>query len=300
MAGADRVHEPVMLQEVLSLLAPQPGETFLDGTVGPAGHTSALLDQVTPGGKVHGVDLDQAVLALAEQALSVHQSGGDYALHHGSFSDIERIEALADLSFDGVLLDLGISSFQLDQGARGFSFQQDGPLDMRMDDSRGRTAGELIHELSEADLADLIYQYGEERRSRQVARAIVAAREREQIRTTTQLAEIVRRAVGGRRGKTHPATRTFQALRIAVNGELQSLELGINRLVERLQPGGRIAIISFHSLEDRIVKHQFSALEKSGGYERLTRKPMRPGEMELMRNRRSRSAKLRGLRRLTS
>ncbi len=296
MGDTSRVHRPVMVEEVMSLLDPKPGETFLDGTVGAAGHSLLMLPRLAPGGTLHGADLDREILAIAQQRL--RETGHAFQLHHASYADVGQIEALAGVAFDGVLLDLGVSSLQLDRPERGFSFRQDGPLDMRMDTSRGMTAAELVNETPEHELADLIYQYGEERRSRRIARAIAQERETSSIQGTLRLAEIVRRAVPGPRKKIHPATRTFQALRIAVNGELKTLELGLNRLAGRLTPGGRIAIISFHSLEDRIVKRALLALAETDDYERLTRKPLRPGDMEMMRNRRSRSARLRGLRRL--
>jgi 16S rRNA (cytosine1402-N4)-methyltransferase len=263
----------------------------VDGTVGLGGHAAALLRATSPDGRLLGLDRDTETLERARAAL---RPFGDRArLEAGDFREIP--ERLGDERADGVLLDLGISSVQLDDPERGFSFLHDGPLDMRMDRTRGETAADVVNGLSEKDLADLIYAWGEERASRRIARAIVRARERSPIRTTGELAEIVRRAAprGARRG-FHPATRTFQALRIHVNRELEGLGPALERIAGCLAPEGRLAVIAFHSLEDRTVKITFRELSRRG-HRLVTRKPVRPSEAEVGRNPRARSARLRAL-----
>ena len=287
-----RDHEPVLLAETLELLAVRPGGLYVDGTLGLAGHASAILE-AAPGARVVGFDKDGETLEVARAALAPY---GDRArLVHADFR--EAPERLAGEPVDGVLLDLGVSSPQLDRAERGFSFQADGPLDMRMDRSAGETAADVVNGMDERDLADLIYRFGEDRASRRIARAIVSARERAPITTTAALAAVVRRASGQKgRWRIDPATRTFQALRIHVNRELDRLAETLRALAALLAPGGRMAVIAFHSLEDREVKHTFRALA-SEGFALLTRKPVRPGPDEEARNPRSRSARLRGIRR---
>jgi len=284
-------HVPVLLEECLELLAVRPGGSYVDGTVGMGGHTVEMLRRSAPEGRVLGVDrdaesLERAALGLGELAERLH-------LQQADFRELPAI--LAGQRPDGILLDLGISSAQLDDAERGFSFMADGPLDMRMDRSRDATAAEIVNRLPEKDLADLIYRFGEEPASRRIARAIVAARRRSRIRTTGELAGIVRGAAGrSRRPGLDPATRTFQALRIHVNRELEGLGQVLAALAHCLAEGGRLAVIAFHSLEDREVKVAFRELAKDG-FRVLTRKPVRPGEAEVRANPRSRSARLRAL-----
>lgn len=290
-------HVSVLPAEVLAGLQPGPGGHFIDGTLGGGGHAQALLEASAPGGRLLGIDADPAALAAAGARLAPF--GERAMLAHGNFRAIGALARQHGFGqVDGILLDLGVSSHQLDTAERGFSFNADAPLDMRLDPSEGATAADLVNELPEAELADLIFRYGEERGSRRVARLIVEARRRHPIERTLELAEIVARALGGRHGKIHPATRTFQALRIAANRELESLEAALPQAVALLAPGGRLAVISFHSLEDRIVKLFFRAESGYGGGagDRLaiiTKKPIEAGEAEARANPRSRSAKLR-------
>jgi 16S rRNA (cytosine1402-N4)-methyltransferase len=283
-------HEPVMVRQVLSHLEPARGGVFVDCTVGLGGHARALLE----GGatRLLGLDRDRSALERATEALSAWRDRVE--LVHADYRDIARLLDARGLRVDGLLADLGVSSMQLDAPGRGFSFRRDEPLDMRMDASSGPTAAELLDTVDEKALADVIYEFGEERRSRRVARAIVAARQAGRIETTGRLAEVVRRAIS-RQGysRIDPATRTFQAIRIWVNGELDGLERFLGDASERLAPGGRMAVISFHSLEDRIVKHTLRALDVQGGLTVRTRRPEVPDEAEVARNPRARSAKLR-------
>jgi 16S rRNA (cytosine1402-N4)-methyltransferase len=282
------VHVPVLLEEVLQWLEPRAGGRFADGTLGGGGHTRALAERVGPTGSVLGIDRDAGAVSRAAERLG----GLPVQLAHASYADLP--ELLAELSLeplDGVLLDLGLSSDQLADGDRGFSFHSDGPLDLRFDTGSGRPAWELLRRLPTDALADLIFQFGEERHSRRIAREIVARRERDPIRTAAQLGELLRRIVPrSRHDKIDPATRTFQALRIAVNGELDELTRALARLPACVRPGGRVAIISFHSLEDRLVKQAF---REDPRWEPLTKKPIWASEAEQERNPRSRSARLR-------
>jgi len=289
--GSDAGHVPVLLDEVLELLAVRPGGLWVDGTVGLGGHAAALLRATAPDGRLLGLDRDTDTL---ERARAVLGPVSDRArLEPGDYREIP--ERLGDERADGIVLDLGISSAQLDDPERGFSFQADGPLDMRIDRSDGETAADVVNRLPEKALADLIYAYGEERASRRIARAIVQARERAPIRTTAELAEIVRRAAPrGPRRRLHPATRTFQALRIHVNRELDGLSEALERIAGCLAPSGRMAVIAFHSLEDRAVKTTFRGLAHRG-FALLTKKPVRPSEAETRQNPRARSARLRAL-----
>jgi 16S rRNA (cytosine1402-N4)-methyltransferase len=264
--------------------------------VGYGGHAEALLDGMASDGKLLGIDRDEEALTVCRERLS--RFGERVVLIKGSFVDMPQHVRQAGISAtDGVLLDLGVSSRQLDDPRRGFSFQTEGPLDMRMDQSSGETAADLVNRLSEHELADVIYRYGEERYSRRIARAIVRARAAEPLRTTQALAEVIRSAVPAsyRHGRIHCATRTFQALRIAVNREIEMLEPALRNAVDVLQPGGRLAVISFHSLEDRIVKQTFRALSQvdNARLTVLTKKPQVPTEEECRVNPRARSAKLR-------
>jgi 16S rRNA (cytosine1402-N4)-methyltransferase len=283
-------HVPVLPAEVLHWLDPRPGQTIVDCTVGAGGHSRLIAERLGPTGKVIGLDQDPAMLDLARPRLA----GLPVTLVHAAFdqlADVLRDQGVA--AVDGVLADLGVSSDQLDNPARGLSFQHDAPLDMRMDPTRGETAADLLRRLPERDLADLIYQFGEERFSRRIARRIVEARENAPIETTGQLAELVRRCVPrpkGRAGGIDPATRTFQALRLAVNDELGALDRLLVQLPGCVKPGGRAVVISFHSLEDRRVKRAF---RDPAVWDVLTKKPVTAGGDEERANPRSRSAKLR-------
>jgi 16S rRNA (cytosine1402-N4)-methyltransferase len=283
-----------MPAEVLHALAPAPGQTIVDCTVGAGGHARLIAERVQPGGALVGLDQDAAMLELARPALA----GLPATLMASSFARLPRV--LVELGIeavDGVLADLGICSDQLDDPGRGFSFSQEGPLDMRMNREEGEPAADLVHRLNERDLADLIWKYGEERFSRRIARRIVEARQRRQpLETTAQLAELVRQCVPRARGRRpiDPATRVFQALRIAVNDELRALDALLEGLPRCLRPGGRAVLISFHSLEDRRVKQTFRNREV---WEEITRKPVTASEEETRNNPRARSAKLRAAKR---
>jgi 16S rRNA (cytosine1402-N4)-methyltransferase len=283
------------------LIQPRADGVYVDCTVGLGGHAAALL--AAGAGRVIGMDRDQAALEIAHERLGA--ASGRIELVHADYRRLpDVLEARGLSAIDGALADLGVSSLQLDEAARGFSFRQEGPLDMRMDRSTGTTAAELIRSSDEATLADVIFRFGEERHARRIARAIVRAREERPLTRTTELAAVVRRAAGGRgRQRIDPATRTFQALRIWVNRELDGLDRFLSTAVDALRVGGRLAIIAFHSLEDRVVKQTFRALSApradDGRQVRLlTRKPIVPGPEELQRNPRSRSARLRAVERV--
>ncbi len=289
MGKSPSLHVPVMLHEVVRWLDPRPGGVIVDGTLGGGGHTRALAERVGPAGRVIALDRDPAALTAAEQNLA----GLAVELAHANFCDLpEVLDELGIEGVDGVLLDLGISSDQLADPARGFSFASGGPLDLRFDSTRGEPAYRLVNRLSAEHLAELIHRYGEERYSRRIARAIVQRRREKPIKTSAELADLVRRSVPGAasRQRIDPATRTFQALRIAVNDELKSLEIALRRMPDCLRPQGRFAVISFHSLEDRRVKEAF---RDDPRYEVLTRKPIRPSPEEVEQNPRASSAKLR-------
>jgi 16S rRNA (cytosine1402-N4)-methyltransferase len=301
-------HIPVLYPETLEALAVRPGGFFIDGTCGGGGHTDGILQASSPDGKLLALDADAAALERARERLKPF--GERAMLIHSSFAEMEH--AAREHGFntvDGIVLDLGLSSDQLADESRGFSFGSVG-LDMRFDPTRGQPASALVNELDERDLADLLYRYGEERASRRIARAIVAARP---IESARQLADVVRKAVGGRHEKIHPATQTFQALRIAVNDELGALQAVLPQSVKLLRPGGRLAIITFHSLEDRLVKDFFRTESRDclcppeqpicvcghrATLEILTRKPVAPSPAEVEGNPRARSAKLRAAQRL--
>lgn len=285
---APPLHVPVMLEEVLASLQPQPGMIVVDGTLGGGGHTQALAERVVPDGYVLAFDRDPAALWAAERNLR----GRAIKLVEADFADLPTVLAQLDVpGVDGVVLDLGLSSDQLADTTRGFSFDADGPLDLRFNRSEGEPATALLKRLNEQQLADLIFQFGEERYSRRIARRIVERRATAPLETAGDLARLVRSCVPRSPGHAiDPATRTFQALRIAVNGELASLGRALAHLPDVLKPGGRAAIISFHSLEDRLIKRAF---RDDPRWEVLTRKPIRPSPEEASRNPRSRSAKLR-------
>jgi 16S rRNA (cytosine1402-N4)-methyltransferase len=291
-------HAPVMVREVLEALRPARGGLFVDCTVGLGGHAAALLEA----GATRLIGLDRDPSALAGAAARLGGFGTRVELVHADFRDL--LTVLDDrqvLGVDGILADLGVSSMQLDAPGRGFSFRRDEPLDMRMDQSGGETAADVVRDATEAELSDVIFRYGEERYARRVARALVQARGLAPIATTGRLAEVVRRAIPTRgHQRIDPATRTFQALRIRVNRELERLDTFLEHAASRLREGGRLAVIAFHSLEDRIVKHAFRALASAGAlaYRLVTRKPVTPTDEECTANPRARSAKLRAIERL--
>lgn len=300
-------HIPVLLEQTLNALAPRPGDVVVDCTVGLGGHSAAIARSMTPGGRIIGFDLDSANLARAQQVL--HEAGADFAPVHRSFvAAPDKVRELK-LRADVVLADLGFSSNQMDDPERGFSFSADSPLDMRLDRSAPITAADLLAVLSEEELADIIFRYGEEPLARKIARKLAQSRRHEPIRSTARLAELVTEAYGprARSSRMHPATRTFMALRIAVNDELGALRSLLDSIVRGaeevtrggwLNPGARIAVISFHSLEDRLVKQAFADITKRGLATTLTPrgKPVGPSEDEVKVNPRSRSAKLRAVR----
>jgi len=286
-------HVPVLLDDVRTLLEPGRGGTFVDCTLGLGGHARMLLESGAT--RVIGIDRDTDAIAIARETLA--EFGDRVTFVHADYREVaEVLDAQGITEAAGLLADFGVSSMQLDADGRGFSFKRDEPLDMRMDRSRGETAADLIDRVDETELADVIYRFGEERRSRQVARAIVMARGQSPITTTGRLAEIVRRGVAARGWqRIDPATRTFQALRIWVNGELEGLDSFIGRAASRLQVGGRLAMISFHSLEDRVVKHTLRDLARGDEavIKVLTKHPVIAGDAEAAVNPRARSAKLR-------
>lgn len=307
------VHVPVLLEETVSRLVTEPGGWYVDGTAGAGGHAAAVLAAAGLDAHLLALDRDGDALALARDALAPF--GERAVLERANFSDMVAVAARHGVrDVRGILLDLGVSSMQLDRAERGFSFLRDSPLDMRMDDRQDLTAAELLKRLSPVELADVLWRYGEEPMSRRIAKAVAAAQARgEPLETTAQLAELVSQAKGGRRGRTHPATQTFQALRIAVNGELAALEAALPAALGLLAPGGRLAVISFHSLEDRMVKQFMAAhegrmesLAKGGSRwsgqvpraRRVVRKAVVATDEEIARNPRSRTAKLRVLERM--
>jgi 16S rRNA (cytosine1402-N4)-methyltransferase len=314
MSPADQRHISVLGPEAVAALAPRAGGIYVDATFGAGGYSRLIL--ATAGTRVIGIDRDSTAIAGGQDLVA--QANGRLTLVEDRFSHLAEICAAQDLgqgidAIDGVVMDVGVSSMQLDQAGRGFSFRLDGPLDMRMG-SNGPTAADVIARATERDLADVIYIFGEERHSRAVARAIVAARKEQPITTTRALADIVARVVRSKPGDIHPATRTFQALRILVNEELDELERALAAAERVLKPGGRLAVVSFHSLEDRIVKTFLAERSKSGGGSRhlpevaqqpqsftlLTRRPVMPSDEETAANPRARSAKLRGAERTTA
>jgi len=302
-------HLPVLAAEVIELLAPRPGGVYLDGTLGGGGHSELILERIGSEGLLIGIDRDLAALTAAQSRLS--RFGDCFRAVQGSFGDLAEILAGQGISaIDGLLLDLGVSSHQLDTADRGFSFRMDGPLDMRMNSQGGATAADLLQELSVEELEQIIKEYGEERWARKVAQRIDQARQEEPIVSTLQLAELVSRTIPRRfqEDRIHPATRTFQALRMAVNRELEQAEQGVRAGISLLRTGGRIAVITFHSLEDRLVKHlyreaatgcicppkiPYCVCSKRPEIKVLTSRPVSAGQAELEQNPRARSAKLR-------
>ncbi len=290
------IHRPVLLKETIEYLAPVPGETFVDATIGAGGHAVEMAKGLGGNGRLIGIDRDAACLPHARRVL--RGCACKATLVHGNFEDCrEIIKQLNVAGIDGLLMDIGLSAMQLETGERGFSFSRDGPLDMRMDMETGRPAGHYLRHLSEKSLTSILQKYGEERYARRIAAAIVRARKKQPIATTSNLVNVILRAVPHRRYRIHPATRVFQALRIHVNRELECLENVLDDVEAIMNPGGRVVVISFHSLEDRIVKHAFRGKAAEGLFGILTRKPVTPSTDEKRLNPRSRSAKLRAARR---
>lgn len=302
-------HVPVLYQEVLEALNPSPGEVYVDGTVGAGGHARGIIQAILPGGKLLGLDRDPAAIEIAK--IQLEEYGEQVVLIQSSYTRLNpHLNNLNWKTVDGILLDLGLSSMQLDDPERGFSFQTAGPLDMRFDPSSSLSAADFVNQSSKEDLANLIFDYGEERYSRKIADAIIANRP---LEDTQELADIITRTIGKTPSGIHPATRTFQALRIAVNHELEALEAFLPTALDVLKPGGRLAIIAFHSLEDRIVKQYFRRESSDcicptelpqcvcghvARIKEITRRPIRPEDSEINHNPRARSAKLRVIEKL--
>ncbi|GAB4501383.1 MAG: 16S rRNA (cytosine(1402)-N(4))-methyltransferase RsmH [Anaerolineales bacterium] len=299
----DAPHLPVLYEEIITALQPRASGKYIDGTLGAGGHAAGILQASAPAGELLGLDLDPQALAIASQRLAPF--GGRAHLAQASYTEMtERAHALGWQAVDGILLDLGVSSMQIDTPARGFSFLEDGPLDMRFDPQATRSAAELLNTLEENELADILFRYGEERQARKIARLITQNRP---LNSTRQLADLLLKTFG-RRERIHPATRTFQALRIAVNGELEAVEQVLPLAANLLRRGGRLAVISFHSLEDRLVKEYFRRESRDclcpprqplctcghhASLRELNRKPLEAGAPEILVNTRARSAKLR-------
>ena len=295
-SGGETGHVPVLLKEAIDFLAIKRGGTYIDATVGLGGHSFEIAKRLGAPGHLIGLDKDPAALGIAGAKLQGDADWPLITLLHRSFAELANDQR--PTTVDGILADIGVSSLQLNDAARGFSFQAEGPLDMRMNPQAERTAEQVVNQVDEVTLANLIYEFGEERRSRRIARAIVRSRP---IRSTAQLADVISaaaRPMNQAERRIHPATKTFQALRIFVNDELKDLEALLNAAPQLLKPGGRLVIISFHSLEDRIVKDALREGVKQGYYELLTKKPVTAGEEEIDRNPRSRSAKLRAAERV--
>lgn len=289
-----KIHVPVMLAEVIEHLNLAPGKIIIDATLGGGGHSLEVLKRIGPSGRLIAIDRDQTALERTKQRLS--QYAGQCRFIHGNFKDIDKIANDLNIrKVGGILIDLGVSSMQLEDPQRGFSFQADGPLDMRMDQDSYISAYDLLNNLNQEELSHLLWNFGEERFHNRIARFLVKERERHPIASTFELSSIVCRAMPPRfrHQRIHPATRTFQAVRIAVNRELEALQETIGKSVELLDKNGRICIISFHSLEDRIVKHTFRNLESQGEINIITPKPLTPSEEEVKVNSASRSSKLR-------
>ena len=288
------MHRPVMLEEVLRFLDLRPGKKVLDATLGGGGHSKEILTRISPGGMLVGCDSDPAAVDRAHQSLK--DFTGSFTLVNRNFRHLgEVLDHEAPGKIDAALFDIGVSSYQMDEPGRGFSIKNPGPLDMRMDPAQKVSALDLVNRLREEELSEIIKNFGEERFHKRIARAIVERRREKKLETTGDLASAVYRAVGGRyqKGRLDPATRTFQAIRIAVNDELEALREGLEQVVPRLNVGGRIAVISFHSLEDRIVKNKFKEYSAEGLIKVLTKKPLRPTDAEAADNPRSRSGRLR-------
>lgn len=287
-------HFPVLLQEVISCLTPENGDVIFDATLGGAGHAAHILEKISPAGMLIGVDKDEEAIERAGERLRDFE--GRVILIKGDFRDVDGIlEASHVESIDGAVFDLGVSSFQLDEARRGFSFLKDGPLDMRLNAHQKLSARAVVNKFSREELFEIIGEYGEEKHARLLAGEICRARRKKEIKTTGELVGIIQKAIGSKytRQRIHPACRTFQALRIYVNDELSAVKEAISKTVCYLRPGGRICVISFHSLEDRIAKNVFRDLSKKGELCIITKKPVTPQQAEIRSNPRSRSAKLR-------
>jgi 16S rRNA (cytosine1402-N4)-methyltransferase len=287
-------HNPVLTKEVISFLNPAPGWIIVDATIGGAGHSEQILQRIIPGGMLIGIDRDEETLRLASERLKPFE--GSFKLINKNFRYLK--EALKDIGVEkvnGIIFDLGISSIQMEAWQRGFSIKNDGPLDMRMDRNQVLTAKDLVNRLRESELSELIRDLGEERFHRRIAKRIVEERKKKEISTTAELTEVILRSIpyGRNKYKIHPATRTFQALRIKVNDELDSINQALGESPDILEKGARVCVISFHSLEDRIVKNRFKEFKAGGIFNVLTKKPLTADENEIAGNPRSRSAKLR-------
>ena len=295
--NAEPEHLPVMLEETLRCLAPRPGETMLDGTLGLGGHAAEILSRLSPGGELMGLDRDPEALALAAKRLD--GVGGAYRLLHGTFDRVgellKELEISSDGAFDGLLLDLGVSSMQLDRAERGFSFRNDGPLDMRMDPGEEESAASWLAQAPVEEIARVIRRYGEEPQAGKIARAIDRGRRERPITTTTELSSLIEELVPRRGKKIHPATKTFQAIRIAVNRELDCLRDALEKLDRYMKPGGRVVVLSYHSLEDRLVKTVFRDRVREGFFISHPDGLQRPTQTEVQSNPRSRSARLRAV-----
>lgn len=290
------MHISVLVNESLCFLNLKKGSIILDATIGCAGHAKNILEKITPGGKLIGIDCDKNVLAVAEESLQSFKNS--YELVHSNFRNLdEALKKIGVEKINGALFDLGVSSFQLDNAERGFSFRNSARLDMRMNQRLNISAYDYINSASDFELSDTLRDYGEERYHKRIARAIVAARKLKPIETTTELADVIYKNTPGhyRKYKIDPATRTFQAIRIAVNDELRSLKGALGKIGDYLMPKARLVVISFNSLEDRIVKHNFKNMAKQNYYTVLTKKPVTPQESEISTNPRARSAKLRAI-----
>jgi 16S rRNA (cytosine1402-N4)-methyltransferase len=288
------IHLPVMCKEILEQLDLRPGKIIVDATVGMGGHSIEILKRITPGGMLIGIDKDEESLELCRETLSEFK--GSFELRHGDFRDIDKILSGMNISgVDGILFDLGVSSYQLGIPERGFSFRMEGPLDMRMDRTSFISAYDLVNNLNEEELSNLLWSFGQERWHNRIAHLMIQERQRSPISTTRQLSDIVVRATphNHRHYRIHPATRTFQAIRIAVNRELETLDVAIKKAVGLLKPGGRICVIAFHSLEDRIVKLNFRAFSQEHSVKLITKKPLFTSQREKFENPASRSARLR-------
>ena len=289
-----KFHTPVMLREVLDYLNLASGKIIVDATIGTAGHSQAIIERIMPRGKLIGIDRDEESLAVASERL--HNFSQSCEFVYGNFIDIDNIlKSLNIKAIDGILFDLGVSSYQLENSSRGFSFQNDGPLDMRLDRNSFVSAYDLINNLNEEEISALLWTFGQERWHNRIARFLVQEREKHSITTTGQLSNIVIKAIPHkyRHFRRHPATRTFQAVRIAVNRELETIETAINKSIELLNKSARICVVSFHSLEDRIVKFTFRKEASLGNIKIITPKPLTPAEAETRENPSSRSSKLR-------
>lgn len=292
----EKLHVPVMLNEVLEFLNPQPGQIIVDATLGTGGHALEILRRISPGGKLIGIDRDENSLAVCQQRLAEFKGSVEFV--HANFSQLDEVlEARGIKEIDGIIFDLGISTYQLADAQRGFSFKEEGPLDMRLDKNSYISAYDLVNNLNENEISALLWNFGQERWHNRIAHLLVQERRNEPIATTTQLANLVMRAIPHRYRRSyyriHPATRTFQAVRIAVNRELEVLESTVKKAVDILRKQSRICVISFHSLEDRVIKHTFRALKSSGLINIVTAKPLTPRWAEVEANPSSRSSKFR-------